>query len=266
MEWGNRRWGGLVLMAVIVLLFIELVAPLRRIFSPLQWVSQPITARSWQFTTNFRQRLSGSIAGRDLTQKLAELEAQRAAVLPEYVNLETLKQENESLRRLASFTSTSALEITSTAVLGQAAGEHRMVLRLAAGSDQGVASGQAVVSPTGVFVGVIDSVGSKTSTMRLVGHPNVKVPVRFFNGSEANGLLTSAGGLALQVIEIPKAQKIEPGTLVVTALGLDGVPPSLPVATVSSAAEAPEGLWQTAAVAGIADFTSLTVVGIVRTP
>ena len=151
-----------------------------------------------------------------------------------------------------------------THVIGQDPREPGTLFRISVGEGAGVVSGDAVVSPEGVLVGAIEDVGPAVSTVRLLRSPRTKIPVRIVSKPHAFGLLESPDGLSITVEQIPKSEAVAVGDVVVTDLGVSGIPPNLTVGTVLATVPNAEGLWQEATVGSLVEPSTLDLVAVIR--
>lgn len=137
----------------------------------------------------------------------------------------------------------------------------RAVVTIDAGSDTGVEVGDAVLVPGGVL-GEISAVSSGSATVLLVTDPASTLGVRVLPSKEM-GVLTGRGMNAdLRVDLLSPAAAVAPADTVVT-LGSGtgrGLPPGLPVATVTAVDTEPAPSGRTAEAAPVTGMTTLETV------
>lgn len=170
-----------------------------------------------------------------------------------------LSGELERLRLLADRGSYSIVA-TRIIAIGDATGTEQTV-DVDAGSKSGLVQGQLVINAGGL-VGVVQRVGTSTSTVRLATDPATVIGARL-EGSQALGRITGAGptGKIYFTLYDPTLP-IRPGTRVVT-YGSADYAGGVPVGTITRQVEGSEGLSRRAEIEPFANFGSLDLVGVV---
>jgi rod shape-determining protein MreC len=219
-----------------VLFFACLGLSLVALFSPVSWgfgladslretVLVPLVwlqARAEEGRTS-RERLRAITAQRDSTSYLAQ-------------GLPSLLAENEHLRQLLALSHRLPSPYVAAEVLHQAQATDGRTLLLSVGSRQGVAAFDPVVAPEGL-IGVVLSVGRRTSVVMTWAHPEFRVSA-FTVGGNAAGMVAPAssatgGEGALEFRGVPYRDSVPVGTMVLSS-GLGGVyPKGIPVGTVT---------------------------------
>jgi rod shape-determining protein MreC len=170
-----------------------------------------------------RERLRAITAQRDSTSYLAQ-------------GLPSLLAENEHLRQLLALSHRLPSPYVAAEVLHQAQATDGRTLLLSVGSRQGVAAFDPVVAPEGL-IGVVLSVGRRTSVVMTWAHPEFRVSA-FTVGGNAAGVVAPAssatgGEGALEFRGVPYRDSVPVGTMVLSS-GLGGVyPKGIPVGTVT---------------------------------
>jgi rod shape-determining protein MreC len=185
---------------------------------PLVWLQ----ARGEEGRTS-RDRLRAITAQRDSTSYLAQ-------------GIPSLLAENEHLRQLLALSHRLPSPYVAAEVLHQAQATDGRTLLLSVGSRQGVAAFDPVVAPEGL-IGVVLSVGRRTSVVMTWAHPEFRVSA-FTVGGNAAGVVAPAssatgGEGALEFRGVPFRDSVPVGTVVLSS-GLGGVyPKGIPVGTVT---------------------------------
>jgi rod shape-determining protein MreC len=196
----------------------EIADTLRRsAFAPLVWLQ----ARAEEGRTS-RVRFRQVAAERDSTSYLAQF-------------LPSLRAENERLRQLLRLSRRLNTSYVSAEVLHQPQATDGRTLLLSAGSRDGVAQFNPVVSPEGL-VGVVLSVSKGSSIAMSWAHPEFRVSAYTVNGNAFGVVAPSSEGRygegALEFRGVPYRDSVPVGTLVLSS-GLGGVfPKGVPVGTV----------------------------------
>lgn len=162
---------------------------------------------------------------RNGSQRLVDMEARLAERVVEYAELESLRQENQSLReQLGAGLGDSMVQLPARVV-----GENGQRLLILLGSNQGVEGGEAVVVED-VLVGVVEKVSRRSSEVARVGSKETTLAGRVL-GRNVDGVLKEVAG---QVVldQVVQTASIDQGDVVVTS-GADGLPAGLVVARVA---------------------------------
>jgi rod shape-determining protein MreC len=143
-----------------------------------------------------------------------------------------LASENSELRGLLKLTPEPTATYLSARVIANSGGAYVRSLMVYAGSENGVARGQAAVTGEGL-VGRISEVGSRTARVLLVTDLNSRVPV-IVEGSQRRALLSGDNSERPYLRYLDTSAAIRIGDRIVTS-GQGGVfPPGLPVGVVAS--------------------------------
>ena len=185
---------------------------------PLVWLQ----TRAEEGRTS-RDRFRAITAQRDSTSYLAQ-------------GIPSLLAENEHLRQLLGLTHRLPNPYVAAEVLHQAQATDGRTLLLSVGSREGVSAFDPVVAPEGL-IGVVLSVGRRTSVVMTWAHPEFRVSA-FTVGGNAAGVVAPAssatgGEGALEFRGVPYRDSVPVGTVVLSS-GLGGVyPKGIPVGTVT---------------------------------
>jgi rod shape-determining protein MreC len=197
-----------------------------------------------------------------LRARIAELEAQNAALQDRIVALEEQAAEAEILRALLNFARTSPeSRYQAAAVIGLDPSPFVRSVTIGAGSDQGLAYGMPVVSQSGL-VGRIVEVHASFARVQLITDPQSAVNVRL-QDSRAEGLVVALPNNELLVDLIEHGALVSPGELVLTS-ELGGVyPPDIPVGRVVGVRSRDVELFQQASIDPVVDFDRLEIVLVI---
>lgn len=178
----------------------------------------------------------------------------------EVAKLEELRQENERLRRLLSFQQSvdRPVVVAPIIAIGESPALSRVV-RIGKGVQDGVAEGQAVVTPEGV-VGRIVAAGTGWADVMLLADPNSAIPVQV-SRSRARATVRGSGALDEARLEHAlRTDDLSEGDLLVTA-GTAGVfPKGIPVGRATGVERKAYGLFQHAGVVPSVDLARLEEV------
>lgn len=258
----NRRriiGGGLF---IAILLFIELIPLAQRPLAPLLRFNARLEGGLFNFARAARLYIEKTIIGQEASSRLSELESRLFTLSLDRSRLASLQEENNNLRRLVNFQESHSRITVTTRVIGEDP-KAPAQFRLAVGRRHGIKAGAAVINPEGALVGVISDVGEEISIMRLLEHRLTQVSVRISGKNQAFGFLESVGGLSLRMTQIPKDADVQPNDVVVTSFVSEGVPADLLVGTVLDVKNDPQGLWQEATIAPLAEPATLNIVAVI---
>lgn len=172
----------------------------------------------------------GSVAA--LREENAELRTKQLRAAPELLQLESLKEENDQLRRLLAAQERLPAKSVFAEILyaGRDPFSHKVVIDR--GSPQGIQPGQPVIDDVGV-IGQVTRVYLLMSEVTLLSDKDQAIPLQVLrNGLRAIAYGGAEGGM-LDLRFMAANADIRNGDTLVTS-GIDGIyPPGLPVATVT---------------------------------
>ena len=184
--------------------------------------------------------------GKASRSRLATIRAQRDSIARLAQSVPALRDENDQLRQLLGLGQRVDLDFVPAEVLHQATPTDGLTLLLGAGSGDGVAPFQPVVSPEGLL-GVISSVEARSSIAVTWSHPEFRASA-LTDGGGVFGIVAPASPASsrqtiLELRGVPYRDTIPEGTLVVTS-GLGGVyPKGIPIGRVITVARELTG-WE----------------------
>lgn len=146
-----------------------------------------------------------------------------------------LSHENARLRDLASYTSPPALHLVTSRVIADMGGAYAHSLMISAGSRDGVAKGQAVISDEGL-IGRVAEAGYQASRVLLITDINSRVPVVIENSRDRAFLSGDNTNRPLLTFLTADAA-VAPGDRILTSGHGGAFPPGIPIGIVSSVSE-----------------------------
>lgn len=177
--------------------------------------------------------LTASVMQRsDLAVRISELEAENALLRGRVLQLEEVERQVARYREAANISVRPAGTSLQAGIFSYstAAGVRQAVVNR--GSEEGVATGDVVMTAGGALVGSVQSVFARHATVRRVQDAAFEVTARV-SGGDVAGLVRSdgAGGLILDLIQ--KDESVSEQATVVTS-GDDRYPAGLRIGTVRS--------------------------------
>ena len=184
--------------------------------------------------------------------RVARLTARHDSAVVDSLQLYVLGEENAQLRALLSLAGRTPTRHIAAEILHQASPMDEFTLVLSAGSDRGVFEMAPVVAPRGL-VGVVRSVGARTSIAVLWTHPDFRASAMTANGT-VFGIVEPRGSAGphtalMEMRGIPFRSEVPIGSPVYTSgrgsyLG-GAFPRGIPIGTVRTVAEQSEGWSKT---------------------
>lgn len=233
MQRQTRTVRPVVVISVIaaVTIAVILTPPLRRqVVRLLTGVSRPFTSASLTLI----DRIGWSTSLKQTSESESQLRQQLAGVSRELADTRQQLEAQENAARLADFVSRVDLPTVSAAVIGYSPDPGIQSLIINAGRDQGIKTGQGVITDDGWIIGKIQSVHESTATVVLLTDNQSIVLARIQNTAGSQGVVRGERGLTLRLDLIPKNDQVSVGQPIVTS-GLEpGLPPELLIGTVAS--------------------------------
>ena len=203
---------------------------------------------------------------RELRRRNEELHDLADSLTIENVRLKEIESENETLRRLLSFTqanpthSYKAAEVKGR-VIGRDPGNFLSYLTIDSGSQQGIEKGMPVVTELGL-VGRITEVGSNWAKVMLIIDPSSSVNA-LIQSSRATGVVEGQVGGSLVMKYIPQRDTVNVNDIVLTS-GLGGnFPKMLIIGQVTAVYQRDIEMFQQADIRPTVDFNNLEIVLVI---
>ena len=136
--------------------------------------------------------------------------------------LDSLRAENEEMRRLLELRQTTGFDSIAAEILSAPRDPFSQRVMLDKGSNAGIEAGQPVVDGTGL-VGQVTRVYPFVSEVTLVTDRGHAVPVQIQRTGQR--VLVFGGGAAMEVRYLPTHTDVQPGDILVTS-GIDRIYPS----------------------------------------
>ena len=184
--------------------------------------------------------------GRTSRSRFRAVAAERDSATLVAQTVPVLRAENARLRDLLGLSRRVQTEFTAAEVLHQSTASDERMLLINAGSSQGIAAFEPVVSPEGL-IGVVAGVTATTATVMTWAHPDFRVSA-YAAGGRVVGMVapsssSSASEASLEFRAASYRDTLPSGTLILSS-GLGGVyPKGIPVGTVTGVAREQAG-WE----------------------
>ncbi len=206
----------------LVLLLASYFSALSLPSSLLTTLIEPVVAAEGKTVRKSASFVDIIVNIRNLARENAELHKRNHELEAEISKLKEVEHENHILRDELNFSKEAKTEYIPAQLLGQTPTGIVKDFIIDKGSRDGIVGGSAVVAH-GYMIGIVKTVTTGQSTVRLITHPRSMIPV-ITQDSRAHGLLRGGiGGLTISDVLID--QNIKSGETVVTS-GLGGALPS----------------------------------------
>jgi rod shape-determining protein MreC len=172
----------------------------------------------------------------DLSAQLAACTEERARITASLAQAKIAEAERDELAALLGVTERMPVHGVIAHIVTRSFDHDSTWVLVDKGQDEGIAVGQAVVIDAGFLFGSVTDVYQHTSVVRLLTHPESRVPVMTQGSREVIGIAQGTGGADVQLQYVPKNTALDEGDVVVTS-GRDGVyPPDIIIGLVRSIA------------------------------
>lgn len=142
----------------------------------------------------------------------------------------SLEAENQALKQLLNFVPAPGATYISARIVGGMAGPHGNSAIITAGTNQGIAKGQAVVNDNGLIGRIIET-GERSARVLMLTDVNSRIPVITEN-SRYRGMLAGNNGTFADMLYLPKANEVTVGETLVTSGDGGAFPAGVPVGKV----------------------------------
>lgn len=206
---------------------------------------------------------SGYVDLRDVQEENAALKRELQALQIRLQEERALGQRAEDLRQLLELHDRAGLETTAAEIIGTGASPEFRTVTIDKGTNQGVSTDMAVISPAGVVGRIILSSGRAAKVQLLIDRNAAAGAV--IERSRAQGIVMASGADELRLEYVPVTADVKPGDLVVTS-GIDGIfPKGFVIGTVETL-DRGAGTYHEIGVRPAVDFSRLEEVLVVLTP
>ncbi|MEN9937299.1 MAG: hypothetical protein RLZZ387_3878 [Chloroflexota bacterium] len=250
-----------LIVALILLALLLVVLDQSGMIGPVRRQAEAILSPALTVLRRAGDSISGVGQGIDELQGLrAEVEALReenSRLKAENIETQALMLENTRLRDQVRIEQEQPWKLLGADVSAHTPDAGRRVLMLAAGAEQGVRPGMAVIAREGSsppsLVGVVESVGPHTASVLLITDYSSAVSAQVYHqGGVVSGIVQGQWqrGSRLLLQEVDRRDVIAPGDTVVTAgltaelnsdLPRAAIPRSVPIGTVETVRQAGRG-------------------------
>jgi rod shape-determining protein MreC len=259
---GRARRLTIAALIVLAAVFLQLSGWLKPLYDPFSrlvlMVAAPIHAAG-SSAGAFFDRLTGG--GTDdpaaLRRTIDDLKTENAKLL-------ALSTENEQLKAALDFTERDKDRSVTARVVYESDENDTRLLILDRGSDDGVAVGQPVTAGSGIIIGKIMAVRSRSSTVMPLMDSRSRLAVTVLNAQETLGVLEGDRDLSMSISLIPQTENLSPGDTVISS-GLEpGIRRGLVVGVIEKVNRSTQDPFQAANVTPFASARHPLFVQVIR--
>jgi len=179
------------------------------------------------------------------------------------VEVELLREENESLRALVEWSEDTAYPSVISKIIGRAVNMPSTNVIINKGRRDGVLEGLPVISPSDILIGIIVKTEEETSIVRMLNDSKSRISAKIVGSEEPVGLVVGELGFSLGLKFIPTDYQVKEGNIVVTS-GMDSnIPDNLIIGTIASEPVKTDDFFKEAAITSVIPFSKITTVAVI---
>jgi len=246
----------------IVTLLIALVFSITLLFSNHGVQMQTVSVWTLEGYGFILEKISGIRHLKAVSGENEWLRQKNAELMLENSRLKEALQENQRLREMLGFKSSSQLDLIPTKVIGKGSNGFINSIILAVGETDSIQKNMAVVTAQGL-VGKIFNVSEDHATAQLLFDRNFRVSA-MIQRSRVNGIVKWHEGNQVILAEVPKRSDVQVGDTVITS-GLSSIfPAGLEIGAVTDCRDDQQNMFMTILVRPAVDFAKLEEVFVIK--
>lgn len=202
------------------------------------------------------------------SERLAEMEKERDALIVENAKLRDAAQEAHTLAALLDFEKRTAAPLIPAHVIAGSTDPDIHTIDIDRGATEGVRVGDAVIAEDGIVVGKVVRTQEHGATVELLTDAQSRFAAALL-GADAmtvHGYTEGGHGTGMVMRLIPQQVKVTPGDVVITAGLEENIPRGLVLGRVESMHYEPNKPFQEAILSPLASLDTLTVVAVLHIP
>lgn len=259
--WLNVRRRFLIPTALVVV-FVFFFFARSFFFQSLQFIQRPFVSFS-TWISNRSHALFGSCF--DKSGEYENVLKQRNQYTVDYTKMESLKAENETLKKELGFLQQRQLKGVFTRIIRRTVSNQTSTFVVDVGEADHIVLGSAVIVEDGMFVGKVTRVDQTQSIITASTDFQLATGVSLLNKTRTIGIAEGSFGNLIELKFIPSDEVIHANDLVVTSGLEDYVPSGLIVGIVNTVKPEPEAPFQHAIIEPLSDVRRYDHV-IILTP
>ena len=260
--------GGLVLLSLVLITVSFRSSALDGAQGTAASILRPFEVAADRISRPFRDAAGWAHGLADAKSENKKLRAQVDTLRQQLIQDESAVQENVQLKQALNYKGPASLanfDRVHTAVLTNPLSAIDESITIAAGTDDGIAAGNVVITPQGL-VGTVDKAQSGVSRVTLLTDGQSAVTARDLTNPAAVGIVKRGGGDVLVFDRVPKAPYVGVGDTVITAgsVGRGALPSMFPrgiqIGTVASQSNNDVNTFKTIQLTPFVSFANLQSV------
>lgn len=251
-----------ILAGVVILALLQIRGLTGILTRTITAIPSPLLAPFRAAATGVRHGITNIASIRTLYVENADLKSRVQTLEQRIAELSNLQSENNTLKSTLGFASKPPTTLVPCTVVGRDPEGITQTLLLSCGSNQGVSSGQGVVS-SGYLIGKVILTTGSTATVRLITAPTMVIDVRLAT-RQVSGVLRGSFGSGLLVDYISQTTEVAKGDLITTAGINDKIPPDILVGNISGVVKDQGALFYKITVTSPVDLRDLRYVHVLR--
>lgn len=178
------------------------------------------------------------------------------------VEVATLRQENDNLRRQLSFIKAQNYSSVGVEVIGKNIDPTESTVIVNRGAKDGIKIGCPAISDKGILIGKVARVEDNFSIIRLLDDNQSRVAATVANHDRSLGLVEGGYGISVLMNFIPQNEVVNVGDAAVTSGLEEGMPRGLLIGTVEAVEKEAHQPFQTAVIKPFVSFNKITLASI----
>jgi len=203
------------------------------------------------------------LSKQDLITQNNELNTRLTALALEQAELNSLRQENESLKILLGYIEKEQYEYVTTQAVSRINKLREDKIIIDKGSNEGITVGNPVIIEDGIIIGKISEVSLQFSTVSLLTDWGNQLASTIQNTDKTIGLIEGGAGGLLEMNYIPQDNEIHTNDIVITSGLEESIPRGLIVGLINDVVKDENQPFQQAVVEPLADLQHITIMTVI---
>ena len=205
-----------LVFAIVILNFFQ-----KEIRGFIYSFSEPVQKFFWVKGQGISNSLGGILNVGSAAKKISDLETENQKLLSEITLLNSLRDENETLRKALDFRLKDNFKFAFAEIISKDIEEDSITINK--GTADGLAEGMPVITESNVLLGKISEVYKRSSKVMLISNKKSSLEAKIQN-KEIQGVLEGEGNLSMSLRILPQEKEITGGDLAITT-SLGGIFP-----------------------------------------
>ncbi|HEU0050833.1 MAG TPA: rod shape-determining protein MreC [Patescibacteria group bacterium] len=259
----THRW--FFVIGVVIAALLMLLGGLFRPFSNLlQRAALPLVRLASAAFTPAANSISELSSQKKKEADLTDLEKRISSLALDYTKLQSLEEENASLRAQAKFLKTTGYDSVGARVISRKIDDQHATLLIDRGLNDTLEIGEAVVTDNGIYIGKISAIQERIATVLLTSDPSSRVAAAIAGQNKLIGVLEGRGTGATVLTFIPSSENLKRDQIVVTSGTEQKIPGHLPIGIINDVQGKPTDPFLNAAVEPLLSGDRVLFVSVLR--